>query len=71
METNYLETTKTVASIDLGWIVLPVSMFSGKIMKIDTEGVELERLLGVVSHQHRTSSNATRILMTELKGYRA
>lgn len=71
METNYLETIKMMASIGLDWSVLPVSLFSGEIVKMDIEGVEIERLLGVVSHQHRVPPNAARMLMTELKGHRA
>jgi len=67
METNYLETIKMMVSIGLGWSVLPVSMLSNEIVKMDIAGVEFERLLGVVSHQHRTPSNAAKMLMTELE----
>ena len=70
METNYLETIKMMVSIGLGWSVLPVSMFSSDIVKMDIAGVEFERLLGVVSHQHRTLSNAAKMLMIELERYR-
>ena len=71
METNYLETIKMMVSIGLGWSVLPVSMLSSDIVKMDIAGVEFERLLGVVSHQHRTLSNAAKMLMIELERYRA
>ena len=71
METNYLETIKMMVSIGLGWSVLPVSMLSSDIVKMDIAGVEFERLLGVVSHQHRTPSNAAKMLMIELERYRA
>ena len=70
METNYLETIKMMVSIGLGWSVLPVSMLSSDIVKMDIDGVEFERLLGVVSHQHRTPSNAAKMLMIELERHR-
>lgn len=66
METNYLETIKMMVSIGLGWSVLPVSMLSSDIVRMDIEGVEFERLLGVLNHQHRTLSNAAKMLMMEL-----
>ncbi len=71
METNYLETIKMMVSIGLGWSVLPVSMLSSDIARMDIEGVEFERLLGVVSHQQRTLSNAAKMLMIELEKHRA
>ena len=71
METNYLETIKMMVSIGLGWSVLPVSMLSSDIVKMDIKGVEFERLLGVVSHQQRTPSNAAKMLMIELERHRA
>lgn len=70
LETNYLETIKMMVSIGLGWSVLPVSMLSADISRLDIQGVEFERLLGVVSHQHRTLSNAARIMMELLEKHR-
>ncbi|RDH84856.1 MAG: LysR family transcriptional regulator [endosymbiont of Galathealinum brachiosum] len=66
METNYLETIKMMVSIGLGWSVLPVSMVTSDIAIMHIKGIEFERLLGVVSHQHRTLSNAAKMLMLEL-----
>ena len=71
METNYLETIKMMVSIGLGWSVLPVSMLSRDIVIMDIEGVEFERLLGIVSRQHRTPSNAAKMLMIELDRHRS
>jgi len=71
METNYLETIKMMVSIGLGWSVLPVSMLSHDIARMDIQGVEFERLLGVVRHQHRTLSNAARMLMIELEKHKS
>lgn len=67
METNYLETIKMMVSIGLGWSVLPVSMLSEDIGKLNVIGVEFERLLGVVSHEQRTLSNAARMMIIELE----
>lgn len=71
METNYLETIKMMVSIGLGWSVLPVSMLTSDIARLDVSNIEFERLLGVVSHQHRTLSNAARMLLAELEKQRA
>jgi len=67
METNYLETIKMMVSIGLGWSVLPISMLSDDIARLNVAGVEFERLLGVVSHQQRTLSNAAKMLLDELE----
>ncbi len=67
METNYLETIKMMVSIGLGWSVLPASMLSPDITRLNINGVEFERLLGVVSHQQRTLSNAAQALVNELE----
>jgi DNA-binding transcriptional LysR family regulator len=70
METNYLETIKMMVSIGLGWSVLPVSMLSSDITHLDVNGVEFERLLGVVSHRRRTLSNAANMLIIELEKHK-
>ncbi len=71
METNYLETIKMMVSIGLGWSVLPVSMITPDITIKHIRGVEFERLLGVVRHQHRTLSNAAKMLVSELKQHQS
>jgi len=71
METNYLETIKMMVSIGLGWSVLPVSMVTHDIAIMNIQNIEFERLLGVVSHQHRTLSNAAKMLMQELTKHRS
>jgi len=71
METNYLETIKMMVSIGLGWSVLPVSMVTPDIAIMNIQNIEFERLLGVVSHQHRTLSNAAKMLMQELDKHKS
>ncbi len=70
METNYLETIKMMVSIGLGWSVLPVSMLTHDISIMNISGIEFERQLGVVSHQHRTLSNAAKMLLLELQKHK-
>lgn len=41
LETNYLETIKMMVSIGLGWSVLPVSMLSADISRLDIQGWNL------------------------------
>lgn len=67
METNYLETIKMMVSIGLGWSVLPTSMLNNELTQLHVKGVEFERLLGVVTHEHRTLSNAARKMMQALQ----
>ncbi|MCW8935410.1 MAG: LysR family transcriptional regulator [Gammaproteobacteria bacterium] len=71
METNYLETIKMMVSIGLGWSVLPVSMITPDIAIMNIKGIGFERLLGVVSHQHRTLSNAAKMLLLELEKHKS
>ncbi len=66
METNYLETIKMMVSIGLGWSVLPTSMLSKELTQLQVEKVKFERLLGVVTHQQRTLSNAARKMIVAL-----
>lgn len=67
METNYLETIKMMVSIGLGWSVLPLSMLNEDIHHLAVDGIQFERLLGVVTHQQRTLSNAARKMLLELE----
>ncbi len=60
MATNYLETIKMMASIGLGWSVIPASMVDDSLKIIDLEGVSISRDLGYIFHQERSLSNAAR-----------
>ncbi len=70
MESNYLETLKMMVSIGLGWSVLPVSMLTNDISIMNIKGIKFERLLGLVSHQQRTLSNAAKMLVLELNKHK-
>lgn len=67
MSTNYLETLRMLASIGLGWSVLPDTMLSSELRRLPIEGLRLERRLGYVLHRDRSLSNAARALLTLLE----
>jgi len=66
MSTNYLETLRMLASIGLGWSVLPDTMLSEDLRRIPLEGLQLTRKLGYVVHRDRSLSNAARALLALL-----
>lgn len=59
MDTNYLETIKTMVSIGLGWSVLPRTMTDG-LEVIHVPDTYLERKLGVIQHRGRVLSRAAK-----------
>lgn len=64
MSTNYLETLKMLATVGLGWSVLPQAMVHGKELHVlKLQGVNLQRTLGMVRHRARTLSNAAQALV--------
>lgn len=58
MATNYLETVRMMASVGLGWTVLPRSMIDESLTAIDVPGDTIERTLGLVYHRGRSLSRA-------------
>ncbi|HEX6591055.1 MAG TPA: LysR family transcriptional regulator [Moraxellaceae bacterium] len=63
MTTNYLETIKMMASIGLGWSVLPASMADSELKILKINGIDLRRSLGVVYHPRRTLSRAAQAML--------
>lgn len=63
MTTNYLETIKMMASIGLGWSVLPASMADHELKILKINGIRLSRSLGVVYHPRRTLSRAAQAML--------
>ena len=49
-----------MASIGLGWTLLPLTMLDDSVCQVDTTGITLERKLGYVIHREMTLSNADR-----------
>ncbi len=66
MATNYLETIRMLASVGLGWTVLPRSMAEASLARLQVEGTHLERTLGIVYHRGRSLSRAAAAFMETL-----
>lgn len=66
LSTDYLETLKMMASIGLGWSLLPEIMLGPGLVTLQVDGILLERSLGIVSHRQRTLSNAARAMQQQL-----
>ena len=66
MSTNYLETIRMMASVGLGWTLLPRSMLTPPLQAIEVPAQTPQRVLGLVYHQGRSLSNAARAFIEEL-----
>ncbi|MEH6589766.1 MAG: LysR family transcriptional regulator [Halioglobus sp.] len=60
MATNYLETLRMMASVGLGWTVLPDTMQDETLSIIEVPEIKIERTLGLVYHRGRSLSRAAR-----------
>lgn len=58
MATNYLETIRMMASVGLGWTVLPRSMRDDTLATLDLGKTSIKRTLGLVYHRGRSLSRA-------------
>lgn len=67
LETNYLETIRTMVAIGLGWSALPRVMLGPDVVEVPVEGLSIHRTLGIVRHAERTISNASRALSAMLR----
>jgi len=63
METNYLETLRMLVSTGLGWSLLPKTLIADDIQEIKIPKVQLQRELGVVTHEKRSLSNAAQAMI--------
>ncbi|HIX60766.1 MAG TPA: LysR family transcriptional regulator [Candidatus Halomonas stercoripullorum] len=66
LSTNYLETLKMMASIGLGWSLLPERLIGGELHELEVEHPPIQRQLGYVIHRSRTLSNATQAMLAML-----
>ncbi|MEP5566989.1 MAG: LysR family transcriptional regulator [Halioglobus sp.] len=60
LATNYLETIRMMASVGLGWTILPRSMRDESLATIAVKDIAIERTLGLVYHRGRSLSRAAR-----------
>lgn len=66
MATNYLETIRMMASVGLGWTILPRSMADATLATLPISATHLQRSLGVIHHEGRSLSRAARAFMQSL-----
>jgi DNA-binding transcriptional LysR family regulator len=64
--TNYLETIRMMASVGLGWTVLPRSMRDESLVTLPLRDALIGRTLGVVYHEGRSLSRAARAFIDAL-----
>lgn len=62
MPTNYLETIKVMASVGLGWSVLPVNMMDSTLIRLPMD-YEVSRLLGAIGLKSRSLSPQAKALL--------
>ena len=62
MSNNPLESIRMLASIGLGWSVLPKTLVSQDLVTLDLD-LEMKRQLGIVWHPSRTQSKAAKALV--------
>ena len=60
MATNYLETLRMMASVGLGWTVLPQFLAGDALRCLSVPGTALARTLGLVTHGERSLSRRAR-----------
>lgn len=67
MATNYLETIRMMASVGLGWTVLPRSMADDSLLTLRLSKTRIERTLGIVYHRGRSLSRAANAFIDALQ----
>jgi len=67
--TNYLETIRMMASVGLGWTVLPRSMLDPSLVALPVRDARIERTLGVVHHESRSLSRAAQAFIDTLHSF--
>lgn len=63
LATNYLETLCMMASVGLGWTVLPDFMAGDRLHCLNVKGTALSRTLGLVTHRERSTSRGANAFM--------
>ena len=67
--TNYLETIRMMASVGLGWTVLPRSMRDPSLATLPIRGARIERTLGAIHHEGRSLSRAAQAFIEALESF--
>jgi DNA-binding transcriptional LysR family regulator len=66
LSTNYLETIRMMASVGLGWTLLPRTMLQAPLIPLAVPGIAPSRNLGLMYHRSRRLSNAAQAFMNLL-----
>lgn len=69
LATNYLETIRMMASVGLGWTILPRSMRDASLTSIAVENIAINRTLGLVYHRGRSLSRAARAFIESVQAF--
>ena len=69
MATNYLETIRMMATVGLGWTVLPRTMLDPGLVALPVSGIEIGRTLGLVYHRSRSLSRAAQAFVAVLENF--
>ena len=69
LATNYLETIRMMASVGLGWTILPRSMGDETLATLEVKGVNIERTLGLVYHRGRSLSRAAHAFIESVQAF--
>jgi DNA-binding transcriptional LysR family regulator len=69
MATNYLETIRMMASVGLGWTVLPRSMQDSSLATLKINDARIERTLGIIYHRGRSLSRAALAFIHSLENF--
>ncbi len=67
--TNYLETIRMMASVGLGWTVLPRSMLDDSLVALAVRDASISRELGVIRHEGRSLSRAAGAFIDALESH--
>jgi DNA-binding transcriptional LysR family regulator len=67
--TNYLETIRMMASVGLGWTVLPRTMRDASLATLPIRDARIERTLGAVHHEGRSLSRAAQAFIDALESF--
>ena len=67
LSTNYLETIRMMATIGLGWTLLPRSMLQAPLTTLSLPDRSPARTLGLIYHRRRSLSNAARAFVSLLE----
>lgn len=66
MSTNNLDTIRMMASIGLGWSLLPHTLLDASLTTLALETRQIRRPLGLIYHRDRTLSNAAQAFIERL-----